>query len=106
MTNGSCHSTCESQVQPWEKPASSARCIIAITPLAGGLVCSTTPKSMIPPRKTGTERSGSQLEQVLIQPAGEERSVARIALVSAVVDHHVAAAQGGLHPAGDLQALI
>src|SRR5580700_8890456 len=102
MTYGSCHSTCESQVQPWEKPASSARCIIAITPLAGGLVCSTTPKSMISPRKTGTERGGSQLQQILIQPAGQERSVAGLALVSAGVDHRAAAGQGGHHLAGDL----
>src|SRR5580704_17690749 len=108
MTNGSCHSTCESQVQPWEKPASSARCIIAITPLAGGLVCSTTPKSMIPPKKKDlyTERVGSCLQQVLIQSAGEERAVARMALVCAVVDDHAAAGQGGHHPAGDLHTLV
>ena len=42
---------------------------------------------------------GRKSKQILIQPTAEERAVARIALVSAVVDHHVAAGQGGHHPA-------
>ena len=48
-TNVSCQSTCESNVHPYPNPASSARFIIATTPLAGGLGCSTTPNSITPP---------------------------------------------------------
>src|SRR6476646_9826408 len=52
-TNVSCHSTWESNVHPQVNPAASARCIIATTPVAGGLGCSTTPNSMCPPRPAG-----------------------------------------------------
>src|SRR5580693_1680356 len=48
-TNVSCQSTCESNVHPCPNPAASARLIIATTPLAGGLGCSTTPNSITPP---------------------------------------------------------
>ena len=50
-TNVSCQSTCESNVHPYPNPAASARFIIATTPLAGGLGCSTTPNSITPPRR-------------------------------------------------------
>src|SRR6202522_2604264 len=58
-TNVSCQSTCESNVHPYRNPAASARFIIATTPLAGGLGCSTTPNSITPPvpyRPTRTPR--------------------------------------------------
>ena len=48
-TNVSCQSTCESNVHPYPNPAASASFIIATTPLAGGLGCSTTPNSIKPP---------------------------------------------------------
>ena len=46
MTNGSCHSTCESNVQPYEKPIRSAPAIVSMTFAAGGSVCNTRPKSI------------------------------------------------------------
>src|ERR1039457_6393222 len=102
MTNGSCQSTCESHIQPQEKPASSARCIIATTPLAGGFVCRTTPKSIFSPERTVVRA----LHQVLIQPPGEERPVAGVPGVRALFDDRPPAGQGGHHPAGDLHALV
>ena len=46
MTNGSCHSRCESNVQTWLNPWLSARRASSTVREAGGFVCSTTPKSM------------------------------------------------------------
>ena len=46
ITYGSCQSTCESNVQPWLNPSSSARTIRSTTADAGGSVCSTSPMSM------------------------------------------------------------
>src|SRR4051812_46989972 len=45
MTNGSCHSRCESKVHTWLKPNSSAWRASSTTRQAGGLVWRTTPKS-------------------------------------------------------------
>src|SRR5579875_4110079 len=45
MTYGSSHRRCESNVQAWVKPASSARRAQSTTDQAGGSHCSTTPKS-------------------------------------------------------------
>ena len=77
MTNGSCHSTCESHVQPWLKPASSACRIRSTTALAGGLFCSTTPKSIPipsekPKRSFMPNGRWCALKQILIQPAGRK----------------------------------
>ena len=47
-TNGSCHSTGESNTHTWVKPFASARLARSTTRRAGGSVCNTTPKSMIP----------------------------------------------------------
>src|ERR1700751_3890205 len=66
-TNVSGHRTCESNVHPWENPASSARRIIDTTWLTGGLGCSTTPNS------TGGHRSRSG--QVLVEVARDELPV-------------------------------
>src|SRR5688500_19576519 len=46
MTNGSCHSTCESNVHTWLKPARSARCASVTRSRAGGSHWKTTPKSI------------------------------------------------------------
>ncbi len=46
MTKGSCHSTAESNVQPWVKPLRSARRIRSTTSAAGGSVWRTRPNSM------------------------------------------------------------
>ena len=48
MTNGSCHSTWESNTHTWVKPFASARLASSTTRPAGGLVCNTTPKSTHP----------------------------------------------------------
>jgi hypothetical protein len=44
-TNGSCHSTTESNVQKWEKPAASAATARSIRADAGGSLCRTRPMS-------------------------------------------------------------
>src|SRR5215217_102725 len=49
MTNGSCHSRCESKVHTWLKPNSSAWRASSTTRHAGGLVWRTTPKSTAAP---------------------------------------------------------
>ncbi len=46
ITYGSCQSTCESNVQPWLNPSSSARTSRSTTAEPGGSVCSTSPMSM------------------------------------------------------------
>src|SRR4029453_1879969 len=46
MTNGSCHSTWESNVHTWLKPAASAFFASSTTPIAGGSHCRTTPTSI------------------------------------------------------------
>src|ERR1700742_1298435 len=95
MTNGSCHSTCESNVQPYEKPRPSAARMVSTTALAGGSVCRTTPKSM--------SRSSVQ---VLRQLPREELSVAGAAVVLAALDEHATPRQHRVHPAGDPHALV
>src|SRR3954469_19609066 len=47
MTNGSCHSTCESNVHTWLKPAASAFLASSTTSRAGGSFCRTTPMSIL-----------------------------------------------------------
>src|SRR4029453_18948905 len=49
MTNGPCHSTWESNVHTWLKPAASACLASSTSPSAGGPHCSTTPTSMPSP---------------------------------------------------------
>src|SRR6266545_7100216 len=97
MTNGSCHSTCESNVQPYRKPSPSARCMVSTTPRNGGSVCRTTPKSICAP-------VGS--DQVLGQATAQELAVAGAAVVLAAVDHQLTAGQHGPHLPGDRQPLI
>src|SRR4029079_19483100 len=46
MTNGSCHSRCESNVHACVKPSNSACFVSSTTRHAGGFVCNTTPMSM------------------------------------------------------------
>ena len=87
-TNVSCQSTCESNVHPYPNPAASARFIIATTPLAGGLGCSTTPNSITPPNHAANEaprRRGAvagaggttvRSDEILIEITGQEGAVA------------------------------
>src|ERR1039457_1795601 len=97
MTNGSCHSTCESKVQPYRKPWSSAARILSITVRAGGSVCRTTPKSMLIPRL---------LAQVVAQLPRQEASMAGDAAVHSVVDQILPPGQHGGHLASDREALV
>src|SRR5215217_7413523 len=64
MTYGSCQRMCESKVHAYPKPRSSALFVSSMTRLAGGLVCSVTPKSMpsslIFPRGRGHGTQGYQ----------------------------------------------
>ncbi len=46
MTNGSCQRTWESKLHTWVKPFCSASLVSSTTRDAGGLVCSTVPKSI------------------------------------------------------------
>src|SRR4051812_4760046 len=96
MTNGSCQSTAESNVQPYRKPLSSAAFIPATTSRAGGSVCSTTPKSMPPPF----------LDEVLVEVAAEELPVARATVETRAVDDDLPARQHGVDLAGQLHALV
>src|ERR1700679_1797742 len=98
MTNGSCHSTCESNVHPYRKPRSSASHIRSTTAAAGGSVCSTSPKSICAPP--------GWLRQVLAGLAAQEAAVARGPAVLAAGDDDPAPGQHGVHPAGDLHALV
>src|SRR5579864_4990156 len=96
MTNGSCHSTQESNVHTWETPASSARCAQSTTCRAGGSVCITTATSIsVPP-------SG----EVLAQATGDVAAVPRLAGVATLVDDRPAPGEHGVHPAGDPHPLV
>src|SRR5690349_7935258 len=95
MTNGSCHSTAESKVQPYRKPLRSARFIRLITCEAGGSVCRTRPKSM----------RGLSL-QVLAGGAVDEGAVAGPAGVLAAVDDEFAPGEDRVDASGDPPALV
>src|SRR5215470_4230385 len=95
MTNGSCHSTEESNVQTWLNPPSSARAASSTTRLAGGSVCSTTPMSIWPP-----------LSQVLAFAARQEAPASCPPVPLPVTDDDLTARQHGTHPALHLPALI
>src|ERR1019366_5633408 len=97
MTNGSCHSTCESKVQPDRKPWSSAARILSITVRAGGSGCRTTPESMLIARLPA---------RVLAQLPLQEAAMAGDAAVHAVVDHNLPPGQHGGHLASDREALV
>src|ERR1700748_3265349 len=101
MTNGSCHSTAESKVQPCVKPACSARTIRSTRVLAGGSFCSTSPKSMAFPFSS-EPISG----QVLAGGARRVGTLAGPAEVLAVVDDHPAAGQDRLRVPGHGLALV
>src|SRR5947207_7968003 len=94
MTNGSCQSTCESNVHTWLKPAASARFASSTTPSAGGSFCSTTPMSMPP-----------SSEQVVGEAAAQISATPGPAGVFAAGADHLAAGQDGVYPAGDLPTL-
>src|SRR6185437_6358519 len=98
MTNGSCHSTAESKVQPWVNPSCSARTIRSTSSLAGGSFCSTRPKSMFVP----SVASG----QVLAGRARGEPAVAGVPEELPVVDDDPAAAEHGLGVSGDGLPLV
>src|SRR3977135_1814119 len=96
MTNGSCQSRCESNVQTWLKPASSALRARSTTADAGGSHWNTTPKS------TGF----SHLDQVRREPAPQVPSVPLAAVVVAVSNDDVASRDHRVHVAGDLETLV
>src|SRR6476646_8731955 len=95
MTKGSCESTTESKVQPWVKPAASARFIRSMSSWAGGSLCRTRPMS-----------TGLLAVEVLTGVAPLEAAVAGAAVVGAVVDDDGAAGEDGADLAGDLLALV
>src|SRR3990170_3681984 len=94
MTNGSCQSRCESNVQTWLNPWVSARRASSTVREAGGFVCRTTPKS-----------TGLLSDQVLGQATLEEPAVARPPVVGAVLDEDGPAGQHGVDVAVDLEPL-
>src|SRR5215207_981882 len=120
MTNGSCHSTHESKVQPCENPPSSALRRYSTTSRAGGSVCRTRPKSITgvlssPHLGSFCVRCGTaapqvrrlgRSDEVLAEVALEEPAVAGAAAVPGPVDDHATAGQHGVDPAGDVQALV
>src|SRR5579859_3217136 len=95
MTNGSCQSTLESNVQTWLKPPRSARAASSATRLHGGSVWSTKPISIKPPSS-----------EVLARAAGQEPSPPRLAVPPSVADQDLAAGKHRTDPALHLPALI
>src|SRR5690242_11897045 len=95
MTNGSCQSTLESNVQTWLKPPRSARAASSATRLHGGSVWSTRPISIKPP-----------LPQVLALAPGEELAPPRLPVPLSVADQDVAAGHHHGRPALHLPALV
>src|SRR5579859_3506068 len=95
MTNGSCQSTLESNVQTWLKPPRSARAASSVTRLHGGSVWSTRPISIKPPSL-----------EVLAGAAGQEPSPPGPAVPLSVVDQDLAAGKHRADPALHLPALI
>src|SRR5690242_14543815 len=94
MTNGSCHSTCESNVHTWLKPAASAFLARSTTASAGGSFCSTTPMSTALPS-----------EQVVREAARDVLAAPGPPGVLAAAGDHLAAGQHGVDLAVDLPAL-
>src|ERR1700679_3576810 len=94
MTNGSCHSTCESNVQTWLYPAASARRATSMTCWAGGSFCSTRPISMVP------------LPQVLTGSAGQVLAAPGRTVPFPVLDQDVPPRQHRLNLALHLAPLI
>src|SRR4051812_44402687 len=104
MTNGSCHSKCESNVHTWLNPCVSAWRASSTVREAGGFVCSTTPKSM------GDPSVGGLLQEVLLQEVLRQttRHVLAVALAAAIarlVDHDLAPRHHDVHVPVDLIAL-
>src|ERR1051326_5803828 len=95
MTNGSCHSTQESNVQIWLKPPWSARTARSVTRRHGGSVWSTKPMSIKPPSP-----------EVLALATGQEASPSRLAVPLSVADQDLAAGHDDGRPALDLPALV
>src|SRR5690349_1832439 len=95
MTYGSSHSRCESNVHTYEKPASSACLARSTTRHAGGLHCSTTPKS-----------TAALSGQVRGQAAADEPAVPCPPGELAVGENDRPAREHGVDPAGDVEALV
>src|SRR4051812_35572912 len=93
MTNGSCHSTCESNVHTWLKPAASARLASSTTPRAGGSHCSTTPTSMPSPHLREAE---VDLGRGRVRPAGGDDLAACVELDAFGAVHVQVAEERGL----------
>src|SRR6516165_2519604 len=94
MTNGSCQSTLESNVQTWLNPPRSARAASSATRLHGGSVCSTKPISIKPP-----------LPEVLALAPGQEPAPPGLAMPLPVADQDLAAGQHHADPALHRHAL-
>src|SRR6266702_6989106 len=95
MTNGSCHSTQESNVQTWMKPPRSARAASSATRLHGGSVWSTRPISIKSP-----------LPEVLAFAPGKELAPPRLPVPPSVADQDLAAGHDDGRPALHLPALV
>src|SRR5690554_3547192 len=115
MTYGSCQSRCESKVQKWLNPCSSASLASCTVRAAGGLVCSTAPKSMCvlcvflrqaQERRRSLSLSKCRLDQVLRESALEVPAVALGAEVLVVVDDHLASREHGVDVPVDLESLV
>src|SRR5215469_17302902 len=95
MTNGSCQSTLESNVQTWLNPPRSARAASSATRLHGGSVCSTKPISIKPP-----------LPEVLALAPGQELAPPGLPAPLPVAHQNLAAGHHHAGPALHLPALI
>src|SRR5215467_6634839 len=95
MTNGSCHSTLESNVQTWLNPPRSARAASSATRLHGGSVCSTKPISIKPPSP-----------EVLALAPGQEPALPGLAVPLTITDQDLAAGHHHAGPALYLPALV
>src|SRR5690606_18027568 len=106
MTYGSCHSTWESKVHTWLNPYCSASLARWMVRLAGGLVWSTAPKSMISIR-SATRSTGMVVgsDQVLREAALEVAAVALRAEVLVVLHDDLAPRHDRVDLAVDLEAL-
>src|SRR5262245_16384515 len=97
MTNGSCHSTCESNVHTWLKPAPSARCARRTTSFAGGSHWNTTPKSI---DLSHLREAEVDLARGRVGPAGGDHLGAGVER-QAVGPVHVQVAEEGRLPAAE-----
>src|ERR1700733_15498138 len=80
--------------------------MVSTTPLAGGSVCRTTPKSTCFPVCVGESVWVNGSDQVLGQVTAQELAVAGAAVVLAAADHQLAPGQHGPHLPRDRHALV